>query len=246
MTPGTPLNPRIINRADPAADAPSPPTLPQAAPPEAPAKAREDSPRLAAIASAAAKQATAPPQPSLPGESSDKLIRVSLTNAVASPAATILVAAAGLLTLVLATFAWLRRHERTQLAGAASRDFASVSLGDAGKRDSGAAEHVLAVVNAAPVAPHRRPPHTTSMPSARGPSHWGDAIPRSREDALQVLGIGVTPDASETALKKIVDGLRLSWHPDYAKDADDLRLRELRLKQINAAWEIIAGKRVDA
>jgi curved DNA-binding protein CbpA len=84
------------------------------------------------------------------------------------------------------------------------------------------------------------------MPSARGPSHWGDAIPRSREDALQVLGIGVTPDASETALKKIVDGLRLSWHPDYAKDADDLRLRELRLKQINAAWEIIAGKRVDA
>jgi DnaJ-class molecular chaperone len=55
--------------------------------------------------------------------------------------------------------------------------------------------------------------------------------------------MGVAPEASEAALKKIVDGLRLSWHPDYAKDLADRQLRELRLKQVNAAWEIIAGKR---
>jgi len=55
--------------------------------------------------------------------------------------------------------------------------------------------------------------------------------------------MGVTPDASEASIKKIVDGLRLSWHPDYAKGPADQQIRELRLKQINAAWEIIAGKR---
>jgi curved DNA-binding protein CbpA len=71
-------------------------------------------------------------------------------------------------------------------------------------------------------------------------------IPRTREDALRVLGIGVTPDASEIAIKKIVDDLRLSWHPDHANGTADRQVRELRLKQINAAWEIIAGKRVQA
>ncbi len=54
--------------------------------------------------------------------------------------------------------------------------------------------------------------------------------------------MGVTPDANEAAIKKIVDGLRQSWHPDRASDPSDRELRELRLKQINAAWDIIASK----
>jgi DnaJ-class molecular chaperone len=58
--------------------------------------------------------------------------------------------------------------------------------------------------------------------------------------------MGVTADAAEAAIKRIVDGLRLSWHPDHAKDAEDRRIRELRMKQINAAWEIIHGKRAEA
>jgi curved DNA-binding protein CbpA len=78
------------------------------------------------------------------------------------------------------------------------------------------------------------------------PASWGEVIPRNREEALRVLGIGVTPDASEVAIKKIVDGLRLSWHPDRANGSADRQIRELRLKQINAAWEIIMGKRVEA
>jgi DnaJ-class molecular chaperone len=69
-------------------------------------------------------------------------------------------------------------------------------------------------------------------------------MPRSREEALQVLGMGVTRDATETAIKKIVDGLRLSWHPDYATNPEDRRMRELRVKQVNAAWDIIKHRRV--
>ncbi len=46
-------------------------------------------------------------------------------------------------------------------------------------------------------------------------------------------------------MKKIVDGLRQSWHPDLARTEADRRLREVRMKQINAAWEILQGKRGD-
>jgi DnaJ-class molecular chaperone len=57
--------------------------------------------------------------------------------------------------------------------------------------------------------------------------------------------MGVAPDISEAAVKKIVDGLRLSWHPDHAKSPADQEMRDLRTKQINAAWEIITGKRAE-
>jgi hypothetical protein len=70
-------------------------------------------------------------------------------------------------------------------------------------------------------------------------------MPRTRSEAVEVLGMGVMPGASEAAMKKIVDGLRLSWHPDLAQDETDRQLRELRTKQINAAWDIIQGKRVE-
>ena len=55
--------------------------------------------------------------------------------------------------------------------------------------------------------------------------------------------LGASPDAGETSIKKIVDGLRQSWHPDFATSAADRRLREQRTKQINVAWEILSGKR---
>ena len=43
--------------------------------------------------------------------------------------------------------------------------------------------------------------------------------------------------------KKLVDALRMSWHPDYAEDESDRRRRENRMKQINAAWDIVNGRR---
>ena len=66
------------------------------------------------------------------------------------------------------------------------------------------------------------------------------------EDAAVAVANVSHPMPSEVAIKKIVDGLRLSWHPDHANGTADRQIRELRLKQINAAWEIIAGNRVQA
>ena len=60
-----------------------------------------------------------------------------------------------------------------------------------------------------------------------------------------MLGIGVAPTASDAALKKIVDGLRQSWHPDLATDETDRAVRELRSKQINAAWDLLRSQRAE-
>jgi DnaJ-class molecular chaperone len=70
-------------------------------------------------------------------------------------------------------------------------------------------------------------------------------MPRTREEALEVLGIGIAPSATPTAIKKIVDGLRMSWHPDLARDETDRALREQRSKQINAAWAILQSERAE-
>jgi len=69
----------------------------------------------------------------------------------------------------------------------------------------------------------------------------GATLPRSRSEAFAVLG--VNPDVSETIVKKLVDALRMSWHPDLAKDEADRIAREERIKQINVAWELVNGKR---
>lgn len=67
-------------------------------------------------------------------------------------------------------------------------------------------------------------------------------MPKSRAQAFEVLGVNA--DASEGTLKRIVDALRMGWHPDHAKDEADKRVREERTKQINIAWDLIVGKRV--
>ncbi len=67
------------------------------------------------------------------------------------------------------------------------------------------------------------------------------SVPRTASEAYAVLG--VNPDVSEGVLKKIVDALRMSWHPDHARDDDDRMVREVRMRQINIAWELINGAR---
>ena len=170
---------------------------------------------------------------------------MSLLSTIRSPSTTVVVGVAGLTVLLIAAFALIRRRESAQLAGAASREFASVSLDFHGGREKLPAMRGIARGDARPLSPVGQRPSSwpAQAQSASVPSSWGDAIPQTREEALRVLGMGVTPDASEASIKKIVDGLRLSWHPDYAKGLADQQIRELRLKQINAAWEIIAGKR---
>lgn len=73
-----------------------------------------------------------------------------------------------------------------------------------------------------------------------------DRMPSSKGEALEVLGMGVASDGNLSSLKKIIDGLRMNWHPDLARDEADRRIREIRLKQINAAWEILGEKAVEA
>lgn len=67
------------------------------------------------------------------------------------------------------------------------------------------------------------------------------SLPRTTSEAYAVLG--VNPDVSASVLKKIVDALRMSWHPDHARDDDDRKVREDRMRQINIAWELINGAR---
>lgn len=69
----------------------------------------------------------------------------------------------------------------------------------------------------------------------------GPAAPASIFDAYRVLGINA--DAPAAAVKKLVDALRVTWHPDLARDETDRRNREERMKQINAAWDIIKAQR---
>jgi len=66
-------------------------------------------------------------------------------------------------------------------------------------------------------------------------------MPKTRAQAFEVLGVNA--HATEGTLKRIVDALRMGWHPDHAKDEADKMLREERTKQINIAWDLIVGKR---
>lgn len=66
-------------------------------------------------------------------------------------------------------------------------------------------------------------------------------IPATRAEAFALLGIN--PDASDGTLKKVADGLRMSWHPDHARDDEDRMARETRIKAINAAVDLINGRR---
>lgn len=72
-----------------------------------------------------------------------------------------------------------------------------------------------------------------------------DYIPKNIDEALEILG--ANENTSEATLKRLVDALRATWHPDHAVDKTDREFREERIKQINVAWEILSGKRpVDA
>jgi hypothetical protein len=68
--------------------------------------------------------------------------------------------------------------------------------------------------------------------------------PRSIGEAYNVLGLNA--DVAPAVAKKLVDALRMSWHPDHARDEPDRLRREGRMKQINAAWDMIKERRVAA
>jgi hypothetical protein len=217
-----PEHPTLINRPD----QPQAP-LPQEPPPSAQSSAKFGAPAL--------KQAPVPTaEVPTPGSGASQSIEVNIIGMVRSPTA-MLAGLAAIAAFTAGTFLWLRRHERTHWAGAASREFASVSL--MGARNALTISPRATAGVGSSSAPVQQKSTSLSFPT------W---VPRNRTEAMGILGMGVSADATQAAIKRIVDGLRLSWHPDHAKDDGDRQLREHRLKQINAAWEILNGSRKEA
>lgn len=66
-------------------------------------------------------------------------------------------------------------------------------------------------------------------------------LPKTTSEAYAILG--VNPEVSESVLKKIIDALRMSWHPDHARDEADRCLRGDRIRQINIACDLISQNR---
>ncbi len=135
------------------------------------------------------------------------------------------------------------RRKNSSSTSTISRDIASVSIRDA-KLPANTEKN-----NAAPNGSQngQEPPPSQNAepqtPATITTIKFGDTIPKTRKEAFEVLGMSVTSNASPVAIKKVVDGLRLSWHPDHAAGEEDRKNRESRIKQINAAWEIISGQR---
>ena len=71
--------------------------------------------------------------------------------------------------------------------------------------------------------------------------HTVRALPRNKDEAYMTLG--VSNGVSEAILKRLVEALRISWHPDLARNDADRELRDIRIKEINVAWDLITGKR---
>jgi len=149
-----------------------------------------------------------------------------------------------LCAILIAGFALIRRRDASRAQVATSRDIGSVWLEKSGGREESSAALISTNANEAPLS-NRHLPASQSEPKRIAAPNWGDTIPQTRSEALGVLGIGASSDANQAAIKKIVDGLRMSWHPDHADGEDDRQLRELRLKQINVAWEIISEARAE-
>jgi hypothetical protein len=237
---GAPVIPKIINRPDTASTDVPEQNRPSTTVPKADVPAPEPSRIAANPLPKEVVQPQAQTAPKADTEPSNLSITVSLLSVAGSPT-TGFIAFVGLAVILLAAFALGRRRER--LAGKHAHDIGSVSLTRArGQLVPAAGPH-----RPSAIAPSQSPPPAPTQHSAaqRTPPAWVDRIPQTRAEALQMLGIGVSRDATETAMKKIVDGLRLSWHPDLAKDEADRQLREYRLKQINTAWDLIQGKRLE-
>jgi hypothetical protein len=65
-------------------------------------------------------------------------------------------------------------------------------------------------------------------------------VPSTRADALALLGLNA--DATDPVIRKLVEALRQSWHPDLAATPEDRAAREERIKAINVAADLLLRK----
>jgi hypothetical protein len=83
---------------------------------------------------------------------------------------------------------------------------------------------------------YERPPPKLRLEAAVEPAF----LPRSMSDAHRVLNVNsATP---KPVVEKLVLCLRQAWHPDHGSPGER-PLRTMKLQQINAAWDIVNGKR---
>ena len=246
---GTPVAPRIINKDWASAPETGAQAEPKTAPPP-PTSGKVASGNEAARTFAESRIKT---ETGIVTSSTNKT--EAATAAPSTPAASpeagttqfsVVMISVGLALLLAAIgFTILRAHRRehAELTAMTARDFGSVPLGS---RPDHAAPNIVPV----PATPRAAPARGAHLMSRLAPRSGNGAalvgsgqMPETREEALQVLGMGLAGDTGLTAVKKVVDGLRMSWHPDYAVDHSDRAAREQRMKQINAAWEILNGSR---
>lgn len=226
--------------ASPAVPAPEP-EPPKAAPaPEAP----QTVPVTPVVAKLSAQAAA------LAGHEAPQQRAMSLFSRFNPPPIELILALAAATMILLAALLLTRSGARRAMHAANARDIGDVRFGTVSGTAPAAAPVGGPVLTAVPGPPTPRlhelplPPTPTGM-SASAPMLAG-AVPITRKQALEVLGMGVAPDASQAALKRVVDGLRMTWHPDLAIDPADRLEREIRIKQINAAWDILSGRRETA
>jgi hypothetical protein len=144
--------------------------------------------------------------------------------------------AAALLTITSVMVGGLWRWSRgpKRLPPPLMHDIASVSLEGAAKGTS------LSISPASPAPAVQAPPPL--LPGSAGFGRPDDVpMPTTYAEALDVLG--AAPDAALDAIKKIVDGMRQSWHPDLARTEFDRRVRLRRMQQINVAWDLVSQHR---
>lgn len=151
--------------------------------------------------------------------------------------ATIGVLAAGglLAAALLGVLIAARRRSARRRHNGPTRDFAAISL-DAGGGSTALVptppEPRLTLPAIVAATPHHQPDPVAASPL--------DRLPETRTEALTLLG--VAPDASAEVIKRVVDGLRQSWHPDLARNELDRIVREKRMKQINVAWDLVSAR----
>jgi hypothetical protein len=242
--PGSSVTPTIIN-------GPRATTEPAASPPPATAPAKSASPdekpevRVAAAgdttsgAETAAKDAAPLPVAApAPTETASLLAPAPYdqkTTVMLGAAAAVLLSITGLAVSTL----WSRARGSKRLLPPSARDIASISLDGALK---GTSVRLYPHAEAAPPAVQAPPP---ILPGNSGFASPDDLpMPTNYEEALELLG--AAPDASLAAVKKIVDGMRQSWHPDLARSEADRRVRLRRMQQINVAWDLVSQRRTAA
>lgn len=143
------------------------------------------------------------------------------------------VAGVGLL-LLCAIYLVSRRNDGARVRTYQQRDLGAVNF------ETVAQGTTAVVVFQAASLPAMAPEHGDgALATTPGADPLND--PRSLSDALAILGTNA--DAPTEVIKKIVEGLRQSWHPDLAKSDEDRAYRDRRMQQLNAAWDIVLRSR---